>query len=167
MSHVEELERLLDTFQDSADHVLQLKHEKEQLESEVDRMQTENNVADAITALQDTTERLQETSEKQQTYIHHVKTTADTDEVELADPNTPEEDNPELHAPNDAPNSDVPAWHGYDPDTIDKDNDPDRLHQLEHENNMLKSALNETQDVMKRLQRRAEELADDDEPSSD
>lgn len=168
MSHVSELERLLETFQDSMDQALALKQEKEQLEDEVDRLQTEQHIEDSVQALQETTDQLQETKTEKETHLRKLKRAAGSDEVELADPDAPVADDPDLHAPDDASETDITAWQGYDTEQDADNNDVRKqIQQLEHENNVLTATLHETEEVLKRIQRRAEQLTDDADASVD
>lgn len=178
MTQVEELERLLDRFAESADRVKQLKQEKERLEDELDRLQTEQSIEETMETLQESTRRLQEHRQDRQddldelageVELHdpedpiHVATTTDSDEVELADPDAAEENEPEIRPVNDTSASDVPPWSGFDADTEDTESPDEEVRQLHQEDATLASLKAETEDVLHRLQHRAEadDAADD------
>lgn len=183
MSHVSELERLLGTFQDSAEKAREVKQEKERLEENIGRLRSKQiKSEELIDALKETKKRLKEESQKKEKELRYrynqlpddespveeedvsdetVEEVPDygdepgddtaelTEEVELIDPHAPDEDDePTVRAIEDEPLEDI------DEDGIDLRN---RITELKKKDKELRSAMSETDVVIRRLEQRSKE----------
>lgn len=154
MSHVEELEQLLETFRESADKARDVKHERDRLERQVDRLRDEQlKMGELLDSLREARDRLQdraqETTDEMHRQYHAVTDTGPSaDEVELVDIDEPEAEDEPVIRPVDEESLDDLNVDGVDLE------DQERLTELNAEKQHLEATVNETDRAIKRLQHR-------------
>lgn len=212
MQHVEELERLLDTFQESAEKAVKVKQERDRLKERVKTVRDSHDEArESLKALKETKHRLKNEVTGHEQKIQRLKkrldpgedddaewdeeefhfsaddrtqpdpepstpsstapdaepeqTRAESGEVELSDPDTPADDLDTIRSIKEDldtdDSQDVEAWSGFEPGNEEDATSSDirkRIVGLEHENKKMRAALQETEDVLKRLHQRSEEV---------